>query len=124
MRKVLHGTPVFQGDLSRSIQREWGGEMLNLHGKVYSNSSYVEFIETGLPARYPNYAHLAEWVRLKLGYSGRAVFAVTRAVGRKIGMQGIKGRFMFRDGLEKSQNYLNQIFKNAEARIANLISKD
>jgi hypothetical protein len=124
MRKVSMGTPYYRGAAQSSIQREVNGEGLNVHGRVFSNLSYINFLETGLPAHAPTFGSLAEWVHLKLGHSGREVFAITKVISRNISRAGITGRFMFKKGLEGSQNYLNKIFDNVSKKIADRLGKD
>jgi len=114
---VQRGTPIHIGALLNSEFKEVRGLGLSLHGVVATPNVYSSFIETGQPAHTPNFDELLTLVRLKLGLSGQVLYAVTNAIGNKIGRQGIKGRFMFQKGFKEGATKLPEMIKKTEEAI-------
>ena len=117
--RVLKATPVWQGHLSENIARgPISGSGLGIHGTVFSNIIYGNFIEEGFPIHaIPNIENLADWVKAKMGLSGSDLYMVSRAIARKIASYGIKGRFMFKKGFEEGERELPKMIERAESRI-------
>jgi hypothetical protein len=117
MRTVIRGTPVHSGALRGSVFREIRGRGLAMHGVVATNWPYAEFIETGQPAHTPNYANLADWIRLKLGLSGDHLYAVLQVIAKQIRTRGIRPHFMFKKAFEAGRMRVQGILNEAASRI-------
>jgi len=114
---VKRGTPVHSGNLANSIDTEIRGSGLNLHGIVGTALPYSSFIETGRPPHIPNYANLADWVRLKLGLQGKELYAVLQVIARKISRVGVEPHWMFKRAFNLSQEGVQKILDKTAERI-------
>lgn len=117
MRAVLRGAPVHTGTLRSSVFREIRGTGLSLKGIVATNLAYSRFIETGKPAHEPNYDNLANWIRMKMGLSGRHLHAVLQVVARQIRTRGVRPRRMFEKAFNLGKNTVQGMLDQTATRI-------
>lgn len=124
-REVKPLTPVgVSGELRNSI----GSEVIqegptNIIGRVGSSirEAYPVVMEAGAKPHFPPPGNLELWVRRKLGVSTEDAPSVAFTVARAISRSGIKGRFMLKQGWEKSQARVNGFFEEALRKIAEAI---
>jgi hypothetical protein len=115
-------TPVFQQDLRNSIVSKVEGVGLSTVGRIGSKLTgiYPSVMELGrkptTPEHQPPYESLMRWVEIKI--HPKNVVGVAIAVAKSIGRKGIKGHFMFRDGLEKSKTAIIGFFDECGKAIA------
>ena len=115
MRRIIIGTPVFQGTLSGSMFREIRGNGVDMFAINATNQIYGNVIETGQPAFFPNPIGLADWVRLKLGIKDqRQISQVTFLIARAISKRGLKkAHWMFRNAFtllsSRAQGMVNKM---------------
>lgn len=122
-RQVFKYTPFAFGDLQSSIQKTMRGKGIKIEGRVLTPSSYGRFVETGLPAHYPNIDNLAKWVRLKLGISDeRKLVRITRLVARKIKRFGISPSSMFLRAYMDTESFAQSLIKRTETAFIQRLS--
>jgi len=117
MRQVIRGTPVHTGALRGSIFREIRGRGLDIRGIVATNLAYSSFIETGLPAHTPNYDNLAGWIRLKMGLSGKDLYAMLQVIAGNIKERGIRPHFMFKKAFDAGKMQVQKMLDKAAKRV-------
>jgi len=121
LRRATIGTPVWQGTLANSEFREIRGNGLDMFAIIATPSIYAEPIETGqFPAKYPNIASIADWVRGKLGISDpgdieRVSFLIARAIKTRAGFK--KAHWMFRNAFAMLSNKAQGMLNKAANRI-------
>jgi hypothetical protein len=118
--EVKKGTPVFMGSLHNSIVTKVEGTGLSTTGTIGSSLTgiYPSVMELGRrPGSAPPPASALErWVEIRMHPEN--VKSVAFLVARSIGRKGIKGHFMFRDGLEKSKAAIIGFFDDCAKAIA------
>lgn len=117
MRLVLRGMPVFKGELRGRTFREIRGRGLNMRGIVANPLAKAGFIERGKPPHVPNYANLADWVRIKLGLTGSDLYAVLTVIARNIKARGISPHWMFKNAWDKGKTQLQPMLDKTAERI-------
>jgi hypothetical protein len=101
-------TPVDTGRLRASVISTVDPSPMPMFGEVGTNVVYGPYVEYGTVPHYPPLAALAVWAR-RHGMS-------PRALQRKIGLYGTRGRFMFQTAVENATGYLEASVKDlAEA---------
>lgn len=120
--EVVERTPAAEGTLRGSIiagVRELPGDFL---GTVGTSLSYAEAVELGTKAHMPPIEPLEQWVRTKIGLSGKKATAMARGIQWKIYHHGTKGAFMFRDAVKDNKAEVERQFAATVARIANALT--
>lgn len=122
LRKMVGGTPVWQGTLAGSEFREIRGNGLDMFAIIATPSIYASLIETGKPAFFPSPEGLADWVRGKLGINDPAqIDKVTFLIARAISRRGLKkAHWMSRNAFtllkNKAQGMLDKVANRIIAR--------
>ena len=116
--QVASRTPVNTGQLRASITHEIINPWPNLIGQVGSPKEYAIVMEFGRRpgARMPPVDAIQYWVVRKLGIPTEEAESVAWAIAKHIARHGIEGHYMFKEGLEFSEPYINQLFNNAMNR--------
>ena len=111
-------TPVNIGPLRDSITHSIVSPFPNLVGQVGTPLVYGIVMEEGRKpgAKMPPVDAIKLWVVRKLGIPPEDADSVAFLVARSIARKGIEGKHMFREGLEVSEQPINQLFNNAIAR--------
>lgn len=115
--EVVERTPAAEGVLRGSIiggVQEIPGGML---GFVGTAQPYAEAVELGTKPHMPPIAPLEQWVRTKIGLSGKRATAMARGIQWKIFHHGTKGAFMFREALQANRGAVAEQFAQAMARL-------
>ena len=115
---VVDRTPVDTDKLRGGITSETISVFPDLVGSVSSGPTpYAPVVEYGRkPGKFPPVDVIKKWVIRKLQVPEEEVDSVAFLVGRHIATHGIEGKFMFKEGLEASEPYINQLFNSAVAR--------
>ena len=124
--QVKTRTPVNTDKLAGSINHGITSQFPNLVGFVGTPVEYAPVMEYGrkpgtkdADGKYDNFPKVDAirlWVHQVLKLSGKEADSVAFLVARSIAKKGIKGRHMFKEGLEVSEPQINQLFNNAIAR--------
>jgi len=116
--EVIDRTPAAFGTLRASIfakvDQPLGGGML---GVVSTSQPYAVPVELGARPHMPPVQPLQDWVRQKLGLSGKEGRSVAFAIARKISKKGTKGHFMFRDAFTENEAEIQRQFGLTVSRI-------
>jgi len=115
---VIHGevsrlTPVNTGTLRAATFTEVRGRSIDsLRGRVGNPTSYALPVETGRrPGKMPPVDAIWLWLRQRARGGGGAVGrGLAFVVARKIGVQGTRGRWMFRDGWKRSESKVRALW--------------
>ena len=124
--QVKGRTPVNTGALRNSIATQVKGNMLNMTGQIMSPLTYAIVMEKGRAAgaRRPPTGPIELWViRKGIDLKGSTSKQVAFVIAKSIGDKGIKGIFMFREGLKASTSTINRIWLKATQRIAAKLDK-
>lgn len=92
-------------------------------GGVGTALSYAAPVETGSRPHRPPIEPLAEWVRRKLGKTGKEARGIAFAIAGKIAKKGSEGRWMFRDGLAATQDQMLAIIAAGAERAVERIGR-
>lgn len=115
--EVIDRTPAAYGTLRASIsgvvENQAGGQL----GIVSTPQPYAVPVELGTKPHFPPVQALEDWVRQKLGLTGREGRSVAFAIARKIGQVGTKGHYMFRDAFEANTAEIERQFDQTVSRI-------
>lgn len=115
--EVQDRTPAAMGTLRASIHGSVERMSDGVLGVVGTAQPYAVPVELGSKPHFPPVQALQDWVRVKLGKSGKEGRGIAFAIARKIGKKGTKGHFMFRDAFEANQNEVRRQFDATAARI-------
>jgi hypothetical protein len=104
-------SPVFDGNFKNAWRVAAPGYITGgTTVSVVNDAPYAGIIERGARPHGVNaegQAALAEWVRRKLGISDeREIQSAVFLICRKIREEGVQGKFLVRDNLERFQGYL------------------
>jgi hypothetical protein len=118
LREVDKRTPRgLTGNLAGSLFREVRASGLDLYAVVATPLYYARRVEETI-AYTPEFASLLEWVRLKLGVSGRHLYPITKVIYRNISARGQRvARMMFQGGFEAGTPKVIKILEQARDRI-------
>jgi len=118
-RRVQAGIPVNTSNLRGKTFSDIRGVGLNIHGIVANPSVYAFPVEKGRGAdkKWPNIIGISQWVKRKLGLSGRELESATFLIGQKIQKKGITGRFMFRQAFDFGKTYVQTLLDNTVRKI-------
>lgn len=119
--EVKDRTPAAHGLLRASIvgrANSVGGAM-NTHvlGIVGSANAYVVPVELGTKPHMPPVLAIEDWVKVKLGLTGKEARSAAWGIARKIAKKGTKGAFMFRDAFEENAAEVQHQFDQTISRI-------
>jgi len=84
-----------------------------LMGTVGTSLNYAIPVELGTQPHFPPLAPLEDWVVAKLGIERDKAAGVALSIARKIAHHGTQGAFMFRDGLQAIQPYVDARLQRA-----------
>lgn len=116
-------TPVYRGELRRSIGSTistTGSMVVGKVGSSLKDEEYPKVMEAGRrPGSLTNIDNLARWVHLQMGIPNERAKRVAFAVARSIQEKGIEGRRMFQKGFFESREFVEQMFAEANEKIAN-----
>ena len=124
--QVKGRTPVNTGQLRNSIATQVKGNMLNMQGLIMSPLAYAIVMEEGRTpgAKQPPTGPIELWViRKGIATAGTESRQAAYVIARSIGRKGIKGLFMFREGLKASTATINQIWLKMSQRVARELDK-
>lgn len=116
-REVVERTPAAEGTLRDSIHpfvQELPGGML---GVVGTSLAYAEAVELGTKPHMPPIAPLEQWVRTKLGKSGKEGASIARSIQWHISHYGTPGAGMFHRGLTAGIGEIGRLFGDALQRL-------
>jgi hypothetical protein len=120
---VVRLTPVgASGHLKQSIKPEVNISGLGIVGRVYSSDVPVKVasVEEGRrPGKMPPRRPIEMWVARRIG--GDNVRAVAFLIARKIGREGTKGKWMFRDGFQATKPRIDREARGLADRIGRLL---
>ena len=117
--QVVVRTPTNTGVLAGAINHGITSQFPNLVGFVGAPPGvpYAIVIEKGRkPGTMPPVDAIALWAVRKLGLSPEEAKGAAFAIAKSIAKKGIKGRHMFKEGLEVSEPHIKQLFDSAIAR--------
>lgn len=64
-------------------------QSLEVSGNKLTGNDYIFYLDTGrAPGKFPPVQNIRDWVRLKLGISGRDLNSVSFLIGRKLANEG------------------------------------
>lgn len=115
--EVIDNTPAAFGTLRASISGEVQSMASGMLGIVGTPQPYAVPVELGTKPHMPPVQPLQDWVRQKLGLSGKEGRSVAFAIARKISKKGTKGHFMFRDAFEANAAEVQRQFDQTVSRI-------
>lgn len=115
--EVVDRTPAAMGTLRASIHASVESQAGNVLGVVGTAQPYAVPVELGTKPHFPPVQALEDWVRVKLGLTGKEGRGVAFAIARKISKRGTKGHFMFRDAYRDNQAEVQRQFDATAARI-------
>lgn len=120
---VKRHTPVYRGELHNNIGSTISTTGSMIVGKVGSSlkdEEYPKVMEAGRHpgGALPNIDNLARWVHLQMGIPNERAKRVAFAVAKSIQKKGIEGRRMFQKGFFESRAYVEQMFEEANEKIA------
>jgi len=115
--EVVDRTPAAMGTLRASISAQVDRLADGVLGVVGTPSPYAVPVELGTRPHFPPVQALEDWVRQKLGLSGKEAHSAAFLIARKISKKGTKGHFMFRDAYQANAGEIQQQFDAAAARI-------
>jgi hypothetical protein len=116
IREVKLLTPVSRGTLRRSIMGKIEGKGTALRGRVFTNIKYGIPVERGHHIEskgWPPQANIIAWLlrpAKTIKTEGATVEQVAFLISSRMRAKGVKGKWMFRDGLKKSANFIKQRF--------------
>ena len=120
-RNVKAHTPVgasgaagLMGSITSSAPQTVAG---NVVGLVGTSLNHAVPVELGTKPHFPPLLPIQEWVEAVLGITGERARTVAFLIARKISRKGTKGQFMFKKGLEDSQEQFQEIFNKTIVRI-------
>lgn len=111
-------TPRASGQLKRSIISEERVKEFGVEGLVGSPLNYVTPVELGTKPHFPPIEPLIDWVKTRLGVSEKEARGVAFLVARKISVKGTQGAQMFAQTLDSHRQQIDDIFAQAQQRIA------
>ena len=115
--EVVDRTPAAAGTLRASITASVEPMAQGMLGVVGTVQPYAIPVELGTKPHFPPIQSLMDWVKLKLGKSGKEGRQVAFLIARKIARVGTKGHFMFRDAAQANAGEIQRQFDAACARI-------
>lgn len=115
--EVVDRTPAAMGTLRASIHTDFSVSGSQILGVVGTAQPYAVPVELGTRPHFPPVQALEDWVRQKLGLSGKEAHSVAFLIARKISKKGTKGHFMFRDAFQANAGEVQRQFDAAAARI-------
>lgn len=117
--EVVDRTPAAMGTLRASIHGSVERMADGVLGVVGTAQPYAIPVELGTKPHFPPVLAIQDWVRVKLGKTGKEGRSVAFAIARKISKVGTKGHFMFRDAFQHPVNQaeLQRQFDAAGERI-------
>lgn len=121
--EVVDRTPAAMGTLRGSITASVDRMADGMLGVVGTAQPYAVPVELGTKPHFPPVQALEDWVRVKLGLTGKEGRGVAFAIARKISKTGTKGHFMFRDAFVANQAEVQRQFEATAARIVARIGR-
>lgn len=115
--EVQDRTPATFGTLRASIHANAHSNPKSILGVVGTSLDYAVPVELGTKPHFPPVQALEDWVRQKLGLTGREGRSVAFAIARKIGRVGTQGHYMFRDAFEANTAEIERQFDQTVSRI-------
>ena len=115
--EVQDRTPTAMGTLRASIHADAHSNPQGVLGVVGTPLAYAVPVELGTRPHFPPVQALEDWVRQKLGLSGKEARSVAFAIARKISKVGTQGHFMFRDAFEANADEMQRQFDQTVSRI-------
>ena len=115
--EVIDRTPAAAGTLRASISTDWQSTVGGMLGVVGTPQPYAIPVELGTRPHMPPVQPIQDWVRQKLGLSGKEGRSVAFAIARKISKVGTKGHFMFRDAFNDNAEEVQRQFDQTVSRI-------
>lgn len=105
-KRTREARPASRGGGPGAVDTEaflkgWEVQPRGRYVSVRNTAPHAVYVELGRRAHAtpPPIAALVPWVRRKLGLRGKAARAAARAIARKIGMRGLRGRFIQRGAM-------------------------
>lgn len=115
--EVVDRTPAAMGTLRASIHGSVERMADGVLGVVGTVQPYAVPVELGTKPHFPPVQALEDWVRQKLGLSGKEARSAAFLIARKISKKGTKGHFMFRDAFKVNAGEVQRQFDQAVSRI-------
>lgn len=119
--EVVDRTPAAMGTLRASIHGSVERMADGVLGVVGTVQPYAVPVELGTKPHFPPVQALEDWVRQKLGLSGKEAHNAAFLIARKISKKGTQGHFMFRDAFQANQAEVQHQFDAAATRIVTRI---
>ncbi|TVU83790.1 hypothetical protein FQP85_08420 [Pseudoalteromonas neustonica] len=122
--QIVSRTPTGAGEgghLAASINSE---VMINPSvqiGYVGTSKLYAEAVELGTKPHMPPIEPLVNWVEAVLNLEGLEAEKVATLIALKIKSRGTEGQFMFKEGLEASEPYIQERFNQAMKTLLNTL---
>lgn len=118
------GAPVgVSGELRASINGKVTHTVgTDVRGVVGTSVLYGMPVERGTRPHYPPLEPLMLWVQRKLQVPDGEVVGVARAIQRKIGRRGTKGKKFLEAGYQVSKDRIDRYFRSALERIVNRLA--
>lgn len=116
--EVIDRTPAAMGTLRASIHGSVERMADGMLGVVGTALPYVVPVELGTRPHFPPVQALEDWVRVKLGKTGKEGRSAAFAIARKISKRGTKGHFMFRNAFEANKAEVQRQWDATVSRIA------
>ena len=115
--EVVDNTPsafgVLRGSITGKVQTMASGML----GVVGTPQPYAVPVELGTKPHFPPVLDIEDWVRVRLGLTGKEGRSVAYAIARKISKVGTKGHFMFRDAFNDNVAEVQRQFDLTVSRI-------
>lgn len=117
---IKEATPQAHGTLSQSMFGEVQAfpNGLGVEGIVGAGQGYAPYVELGTKPHLPPIEPLVDWVRVKLGLSGKEGLRAAKAIRWAIGKRGTESAQMFGKTLTAQQAQIDATFDRAMADIA------
>lgn len=120
--EVIDRTPAAEGALRDSAFTHVEELPTGMIGVVAMSSPYVEAVEIGTKPHMPPIAPLEQWVKTKLGLSGKEGARAARGIQWKIYHHGTKGAHMFERTLEAGAAEVERLFAATMRRLADRLA--
>jgi hypothetical protein len=120
--EVIDRTPAAEGALRDSAFTRVEELPSGMIGVVAMSSPYVEAVELGTKPHMPPIEPLEQWVKTKLGLSGKEGANAARGIQWKIFHHGTKGAHMFESALDAGAAELERQFGATMQRLADRLA--